>query len=670
MDIINDNLHIFKSEAEELLTQLEEVVLQIENNSVDIDIINELFRIIHTIKGSSDMFGFKNVAKITHILETILDEAREGNIELDRELIDIILLTKDNVKILLDAPQDENIDIEDNELYKKLQKLLNEISNVDKQDEKELSFPEENVALEKITPPDFNNKIKEFEINFTPEASIFLTGADPAIMLDELNDLGSCKIEALTDSIPELETIKPEECYLKWKIHLNSRVSIQTIKDVFLFLDDDEYMIKEVESHPESLPEKKLDEPGVSITLQAKGKNNKETEKAVDTTNKTKHDQLNDTMRVPSARLDSLLNLVGEMVITQARLTDSAINSDMKAVKNTIEEMERLIADIRDNVLTIRMMPIGSTFSRFKRLVRDLSLELGKDIKLKTEGAETELDKSILDKLNEPLVHLIRNCIDHGIEPPEERIALGKEKTGIIQLSAQHRGAHVIITIKDNGRGLDVNAIRTKAKKEGLISADEELTENQIFQQIFAPGFSTSKEISNISGRGVGMNVVKHMIEGLRGTVNITSKKGEGASIALSLPLTLAIIEGLLVSIDSNLYIIPLSAVKKCVEITKEERIKHNARNLISIHGDQIPYIQLRKIFNIETERNELEYVVIVELEDKMMGIVVDKVLGNHQTVIKSLGKLYSDIDVISGGTIMGDGKVALILDIVGLQRA
>ena len=376
-----------------------------------------------------------------------------------------------------------------------------------------------------------------------------------------------------------------------------------------------------------------------------------------------------DSVRVPSDKLDALMNLVGELVTNQARLSQVARDAANISLQAPVEVAERLTDELRDIVLTIRLMPIGATFSRFKRLVRDLSGELHKHIELATEGAETELDKTVLDRLGDPLVHLIRNCIDHGIESPDERSRAGKPPIGTITLKAAHQGANVVISVIDDGAGLNTAAILAKARERGLVPADAELAESEIFALIFQPGFSTAEKVTDVSGRGVGMDVVKREVDSLRGSIGVHSEPGRGTRVDLSLPLTLAIIEGLLVHVAEDSYVIPLSAVEQCMELTPDRFATTSGRNVIQVQGAPVALVRLREIFRVPGARPPVEQAVVVNGGDVRVGIAVDQVVGNHQTVIKSLGNLYRRADCISGATITGDGNVALILDLAGIIR-
>jgi len=363
------------------------------------------------------------------------------------------------------------------------------------------------------------------------------------------------------------------------------------------------------------------------------------------------------------------VNLVGELVTVQARLTQFSAKKNDPDLVGIAEEVERLSAELRDISMGIRMLPIGTTFAKFKRLVRDLSAELKKDIAFIMEGEETELDKTVIDRLSDPLVHLIRNSIDHGIESPDTRLAAGKTAQGTIRLSAEHSGAHVLISIADDGAGLDAEVIRAKAVEKGIITAEETLSEQELHSLIFAPGFSTAKNVTSVSGRGVGMDVVRSNIESLGGIVEIQSTKGIGTTITLKLPLTLAIIDGLLVNIANDSYVLPLSAVVECVELTQADRKQAHGRHLIKVRDEIIPFIPLREVFTVNGSIPPIEQVVITDLGGKRIGFVVDRVIGQHQTVIKTMGNLLKNIDNISGATILGDGSVALILDILKLMQ-
>jgi len=374
-------------------------------------------------------------------------------------------------------------------------------------------------------------------------------------------------------------------------------------------------------------------------------------------------------LRVSAEKLDRLVNLVGELVILKSQVSEgcAAVPKLPPMLQGAAEGLQRLAFELRDVVLGVRMMPIGETFAKFKRLTRDLSRDLGKEIELSIEGADTEMDKTVLDQLADPLMHLVRNSLDHGCESPEDRVAAGKPRTATLTLRAEQRGDRVWITVADDGRGLDAARIRAKAIARGLLAADANPTEQEIHQFIFLPGFSTADKVSELSGRGVGLDVVKRSIEALRGTIELRSLPGRGAEIRLSLPLTLAIIEGLMVRVDGDRYILPLGSAREAIELRRDRRLAANGRNIVDLHGEMMPYLRLRELFDYPGEPPPIERIVIAEVEDKRIGIAVDEVLGNHQTVLKSLGWLGRRVDVFTGATVLGDGRVALIVDIPGL---
>ncbi|MGM0673740.1 MAG: chemotaxis protein CheA, partial [Spirochaetota bacterium] len=379
---------------------------------------------------------------------------------------------------------------------------------------------------------------------------------------------------------------------------------------------------------------------------------------------KVQQEMAGSSIRVSSEKLDNLVDLVGEIVTLQARLSQTTAQLGDSNLNTISENFERLTDELRDSTMSIRMLPIGTTFSKFRRLVRDLSQELGKEVEMVAAGGETELDKTVIERLNDPLVHVIRNAIDHGIERPEVREKAGKPRTGTVTLSAEHAGAEVLIRITDDGAGLEQASILEKARSRGLIRGDEDLSEQEIYQLLFAPGFSTADSVTSVSGRGVGMDVVKKEIDNLGGSVHIESTPGSGTTFRLNIPLTLAIIDGLLVKIGGQHYVFPLSAVGECIELTEEMRGSESGGHIINNRGDVLPYVRLRDVFGIEGAIDGIEQVVVVYSQQGTVGFVVDSVIGDFQTVIKNLGKLYRDLEGISGATILGDGTVALILDL------
>ncbi len=690
MTTMNISKDVFIEEANELLVDLENSLLALEERPDDTELIGRVFRAMHTIKGSGAMFGFDNIAKFTHEVETVFDMVRNGKLSVTKDLIDLTLAARDQIRNMLNEAG--NGDAADETRNSKLVQSLKNIAGKGAGYTDEASKPEH---VRRVEPP-AEEEERTYSIRFKPPKDIYLRGINPLSLLDEIGRLGDCKIVAQTCDIPFLDDYVVDYCYIFWDILLTTKHPLNAIKDIFIFIEDEseikieiiskeghfetegnskklgEILIERGDLKPEDLEktlaeQRKLGEKLIDAGLvkpdavqfalaeQQHIKEIREKRQAAETAS---------SMRVPSAKLDSLVNLVGELVTVHARLNQAAERLQDAGMLSVAEDVERLMWELRDNTMSIRMLPIGTTFSRFKRLVRDLSLELGKDIELTTEGADTELDKTVIDQLNDPMVHLIRNSIDHGIEPPDMRKAAGKPGKGTILLSAVHSGANILIQIKDDGAGIDRDAVRTKAVERGLIKADAELSDKEIFSLIFSPGFSTSKQVTNISGRGVGMDVVKRGIDALRGTIDISSARGAGTTISIKLPLTLAIIDGLLVRMGEDHFVLPLSVVKECVELTKEDSAEAHGRHIANVRGRIIPYIKLRELFGINGTVPDIEQIVITEIENSNIGFVVDQVIGEHQTVIKSLGRFYKNVEGVSGATILGDGTVALILDI------
>jgi two-component system chemotaxis sensor kinase CheA len=539
--------------------------------------------------------------------------------------------------------------------------------------------------------PSGHENSKLYYILFKSFPDIFVTGTNPVLLLDELRELGSSVVLSNCSNIPELDEIDPEKCYLTWDVILKTEKGTDAIKDVFIFVDDQcEITIENIDQYVkveddddlvgiENLIKENNAAGNYNVMEMLKNLKAAETQGqavvlAKTETKKTKQgaDQHQEpdaasSIRVSADKLDELVNLVGELVIVQARLSQMALKSNEASMVSLSEEVERITWSLRDSALNIRMLPIGSTFSKFKRLVRDLSRDLKKEVELTTSGAETELDKTVIEKLNDPLVHIIRNSIDHGIELPDAREKKGKSRTGRVHLSASQSGGSVLIRISDDGDGMDKDAIKAKAVKMGLIAENAEMKDKEIYELIFAPGFSTAQKVTNVSGRGVGMDVVIKAIDSLRGTVEVESNKGEGSTIILKIPLTLAIIDGLLVQLEDEFYVIPLSSVEECIELTREDIAKVHGRHVVNIRDEIVPYINLRERFTIPGISPDIEQVVVVGIKGNRFGFVVDKVIGQHQTVLKSLGKIYKNVEGISGATILGDGTVALILDVFKL---
>ena len=677
---------IFLDEANDLLDKLEDLLLELENNPSDSETISAVFRSMHTIKGSSGMFGFDAISSFTHDIETVFDEVRNNRLPVTSKLITLTLRARDQIRQMLDNEDKTELPSEAQTLVNSFKELLTPGQ----------SSKQEESAAENAEP---NKDMTEaiWRIRFEPSMDIFKNGTRPLGLLEELRSLGTCTVTPFLSKIPPLNKMDPHTCYLSWQIIITTKASIDELKDVFIFIDSDSrveyncvFQIDDlIEDQPKKLGEilvekNETTEEAIAAALgtqktigqvltDAKVISKEALEAALSEQQhvkvlqeKKQQETVTQTIKVNSEKLDKLIDLVGELVTFNARLGQLSQSIQNNVLSTLGEQGERLIIELRDTAMDMRMLPIGTIFSRFRRLVRDLAGNLNKDIELITEGAETELDKTVIEKLNDPLVHLIRNSVDHGIEMPDERKKRGKDPVGKVTLRAQHAGAFVIITIEDDGAGLNKRVIKQKAVEKKLIAPEDDLSDSEIYDLIFMPGFSTASQVTSVSGRGVGMDVVKKDIMALGGTVSTVTEEGKGTKFILKLPLTLAIIEGILVQIADSYFIIPLSNVVECLGF--ERKIFGKISGSINIRNEVVPYIDLRNFFEIDAELPASEQVVIVNDQDSRLGLVVDKVIGNYQTVIKPLGKLYRNVTGISGATILGDGSVALIIDVFKLS--
>jgi len=681
----NPHVELFRQEATELLADVQECLLLIESDPRNKDAINRLFRAMHSIKGSGGMFGYDRITDFTHHVETTLVLVRDGGLEIDRRLIDLILASHDCIMEML---QDENGMEETRlqEIIAGLHALIGiEPLPVNQRNE---SIPVNNLVSKKI-----------YRIRFKPDRYIFHSGTDPLRLVEELDALGICKVIGNYSEMPSFPEMDPELCYLFWDIILTSSCTINEIEDIFIFvraesvleisiIDDEREDALDYKKLGEILIEKgDIEKEHLNAVLQDRDPIGKrlvdnnlidrqridaallEQESVKASRQSRNQETAVSTIRVNAEKLDRLVDLVGELVTAQARISRIAsLVGASPDLADVAEELESLTSCLRDETMSIRMVPIGSILGSFRRLVRDLGRELGKDIDFICHGEETEMDKVMVERLKDPLTHILRNSIDHGIEQQDVRTANGKPYAGTIKLEAMYVGAHVAIRVSDDGKGLDIDAIRLKAIEKGLIDINDKLENEDIYQLIFKPGFSTSKVVTEVSGRGVGMDVVRQNIEALRGSVGIHSEKGIGTTITLKMPLTLAIIDGLMVNLDNDSFIMPLAIVEECVDLDHAETERIKGRNILNLRGVAVPFVRLRERLKRQSEAPLREQVVITNVEGKRMGIVVDSVVGSHQTVLKNLGPLMRKTKDVSGATILGDGSVALILDLQDIQ--
>lgn len=660
----------FIEEATDNLNDLEDALLLIENDTQNKELIERIFRAMHSLKGGGAMFGFSQLSEFTHNLENIYDLVRSGKQPVTRELLDITLASVDHMKVLLTNENLETIEIKSHH-----QKLTEQIKLIISNEP-----IKENKALIADNVPSEKN-IKTFYLYFEPDIEVFNDGTNPLFLIDELYTLGNCKVFAHLNKVPELDNIDVNKCYTYWEVLLATKENINTITDVFIFVEDqckleiheiadfDLTQNLEIIGKITQLAEERKDVGITEIRNVIKSAQKQKTEQVTSDVENIASQKLPSvkenvisSIRVSSIKLDQLMNLVSELVTTQARLSLFAEKSGDPEVVSIAENVQKLSRQLRDNAFDIVLVPIETMITRFQRLVRDLSKELNKNVLFIAEGTDTELDKTIIESLTDPLLHIIRNCIDHGIETPENRIKLGKPAQGKIVFKAFYSGANVHIKIHDDGAGIDPEKIRQKAIDKGIISKDAVLSKKEILDIVFLPGFSTAVNVTDVSGRGVGMDVVRRKLAEIRGEVELDSEVNIGTTLTIKLPLTLSIIDGLLVKIDANYYVIPLSVVNKIVAKEHHEVVnKYN--NLIVIDGERIPFYYLREEFGLTESNLEIEQVIVVSYEDKQIGVVVDEVVGEYQAVLKSLGKMYKRQEIISGATILGDGTVALVMD-------
>ncbi|OKO89094.1 chemotaxis protein CheA [Bradyrhizobium sp. NAS80.1] len=685
-----DPTEVFRQEASELFEVLEGALLDLGQRPDDRELVDSAFRALHTIKGSGAMFGFDKVASFTHEFETAFDRVRKGEIKPTQELISVALAAKDYIRALIEDPQSTDDIIGE--------AILDDLKRFVSADQPAAPVAE---IIEAPSRAPGESKQAGWHLYLEFESHILRNGSNPLDLLEDLCKLGPCFVVPITDGIPFLDEMEPEDCYLKWDVKLHAACHKDAIDDVFMFVQDEMKLTLSPLEHVEApapaplfqlldeepAPAAEMTAPMVEVAAalaaeQPIAKAEPTSEPRFEARSETKPEFKREaaparreeakqergiaTVRVQAERLDELMDRVGELVIAQARLTQLAASGSDLSIKMIAEEIERLASSLRDTTMGARMVPIGSLFGRFRRLVHDLSRDLSKPVEFVTTGEDTELDKTMIECLADPLVHLIRNAIDHGIEDTATRAANGKTAQGRIELAAVHSGAQVLVTVKDNGGGLITARIRAKAEEQGLIAAGAVLTDHEIHQFLFHPGFSTAQTISALSGRGVGMDVVKRTIENMRGSIDLSTRPGEGTTVTLRLPLTLAIIEGLLIRVGEGRYIIPLPAVEECVELTAEDE-RSRGRNFLNVRGNLVPFLRLRDIMSSSGSPDRHQKTIIISTGETRVGLVADQIIGNHQTVIKSLSKLHSDVTIFSGATILGDGTAALILDVAQL---
>lgn len=703
---------VFFEECFEGLEAMESGLLNLDTGDIDAEVINTIFRGAHSIKGGSGTFGFNDVADFTHIMETLLDEMRDGRRKVTQPAIDVLLGSVDCLRTMLTAIQKgENLDSAAVEKYKAALEIDLKGSAKETASTPPVTtqtVKESAVVAAVAVADEFELTEQGWKIAFCPYLDLLKTGNDPVRMFRELAELGEYAVSVNTQDIPDFYELDPEECNLSWALKVVGDIPLKEINEIFNWVEGDcELDIQPLEkktAKPVPLAKKAEPEPSVTeidqpksspVEVKAKAgsteavkpevqQSDSDQAKApiamrVDANGEVLPDRragASSSIRVDTAKIDALINIVGEVVITQSMLGligENFAMDQLAQLKSGLSQLERHTRDMQQSVMNIRMLPISFVFSRFPRLVHDISAKLGKKIELKLVGENTEVDKAVVELINDPLVHLIRNSLDHGIEMPTDRITAGKPETGTIELKAYHRGGHIVIEIIDDGRGLDRNKLIAKAIEKGLIGENSILSDKQAFELIFMPGFSTAENITDISGRGVGMDVVRRNIQALGGNIEIISDFGKGTTISIHLPLTLAIIDGQSVAVGDETYIVPLVSIIESINITGKMLNKIAGKSeTFRLRNQYIPIIRMHEIFNVPPKNKSKTaegIIVVVERQGLLCGLFVDELLGPQQVVVKSLEANYRRVEGVSGATILGDGSVALILDVPGLVR-
>ncbi len=667
----------FFEESFEALDSMEGALLKLSAGEVDSELINTIFRVAHSIKGGSATFGFTDVAGFTHIAETLLDQIRAGKRQVTPELVDLFLRSGDIMRAMLVATKEKQP--MDTALAAAVHAEIEAVLATDPG-----AAPKAAPAAAPAAPNPVSADTdialaglvtgpSGWRIEFVPGPKLLRHGNDPLRILRELNSLGTCVVRADAMKIPPLTDLDAEECKLSWKIELQEPVAEAAVRAVFEWVEG-ECELK-IESFGGSAQGCTVSEPApvAAAAPAAPAPVPAAIAKAPPADAHETRGGEGGSIRVSIEKIDELLNSVGELVITQSVLSQLAApleGRDADELRNALGQLERHMRSLQESVMRVRMLPISFVFNRFPRLVRDLGQRLGKKIELRMNGDQTELDKTVLEKIGDPLVHLVRNSIDHGIEMPDVRTANGKSASGTIELNAYHKGGSVVVEVSDDGGGLKKEKILAKARERGLVAPDEELSEDRIFNLIFAPGFSTADVVSDVSGRGVGMDVVKRNINELGGHVQIFSTPGKGSMVRIRLPLTLAILDGQLARVGNEVYVVPIVSIVETIQVRKElVNSIANKGEVFRLRDDYLPIVRLYDLFGIEPDHTELlnGLLMIVEADGKRVGLFVDELMSQQQVVIKSLETNFRPVTGLAGATMLGDGRVALILDIPGV---
>jgi two-component system chemotaxis sensor kinase CheA len=658
----------FFEESFEALDSMEAALLELKVGVPNAELINTIFRVAHSIKGGSATFAFTEIASFTHSVETLLDELRGNRLTVSQSMLDVLLKSVDATREMLRAVQAKR--------------------PIEAQRVADVQFDLEMILAQRSSAPapaavsfapaaaPAPVPTRRWQIAFRPYPHLFERGNDPLRILRELAALGELEVIADTASLPNFADLAPSSCYLAWQLQLSTTAAEAAIREIFDWTDGDCDLLIESPDAPAPAPVEQVTAieatpveapvPGPAAATAAPA--------SIEAAAGALGGETG-SIRVSVEKIDELMNTVGELVITQSMLSQMGRTIEGPAAESLrmgLAQLERNMRELQESVMRVRMLPISFVFSRFPRMVRDLAQRLGKQIDLTLTGEGTELDKTVLEKIGDPLVHLVRNSIDHGIEKPDVRIAAGKSAAGSLRLNAYHRGGNIAVEVSDDGGGLDADRILAKARSRGLIGPDEVLADAQIYELIFLPGFSTAEQTTDVSGRGVGLDVVLRNVKELGGKIDVSSERGRGARFVITLPLTLAIVDGQSIAVGRENYIVPLVSIIESLQIRQGSLNRIAGRGeVFAFRGEYVPVIRLHELFGVESRAQEVEegLIVIVEGDGRRVGLFVDDLLGQQQVVIKSLETNYGHVDGVSGATILGDGSVALILDLPGIIR-
>lgn len=677
---MNSFIEKFREEVSEYCERLESGLLVLENDPVNYAVIDEIFRIMHSMKGSGGMFGFDLISDVTHDLESLYDIFRTKKHQIDSEVINFTLNSIDGLRnLMVQEPKEEHLQLAEKMKIETRKQILR------------FSETKPISSIEDIQPnasPTIENlSISTFYVSFVPDENIFVNGTNPIYLIDELNALGECNIQISFDKLPELINLEPDKCYVSWYLFIATAENVETLNDVFIFVTDSaeiviekiasgnviqnekilaEFLNTHLNKEEWIIPENKIQKQQTDSAFIEPEDIEEETVKLNSIPEIQKNSVFTpvsvDSIRVNSVKIDEYMNLVSELITTQSRLEVVSTKLKLPDLEMITESFGKLSRQLRDNAFEMSLIPLQSVAVRFNRLIHDLSKSLNKEVELVTEGMETELDKNIIEKLMEPLLHIIRNSMDHGIEPLELRLKKQKSPVGKISIKASTVGSYAQIEVEDDGGGLDLEKLTSKAREKGFFQDQKRLTNDEIYMLIFESGFSTTDLISDVSGRGVGMDVVRKRVQEMRGSIELKTEKDRFTRFTIKLPLSLSIIDGLLTSVGESFYVIPTSVIKN-IHAVNPKLLKKDFRQVLELDGSQIPYLNMHEEFYGQIDLPDEQLAVVVSFDNQLFGLIVDEVIREYQAVIKPLGRLLKQQNIFSGASILGTGQLALVID-------